>query len=65
MVASSNPVVFMDVTIDGEKAGRIEMVLRADVVPITAENFRCLCTGEKVRGADGRRLRQRPRHRGA
>ena len=33
----SNPVVFFDVTIGGAPAGRIEMTLRADVVPKTAE----------------------------
>ena len=37
-------------TADGQPLGRIEMTLRADVVPKTAENFRCLCTGE--RGVD-------------
>ena len=50
-----NPRVFFDVEIGGQKFGRIVMVLRADVVSRTAENFRCLCTGEK-RGPDGTQL---------
>merc|ERR1712226_434846 len=45
-----------DMTIGGEPAGRIEMTLRADVVPRTAENFRCLCTGEKGTGKSGKPL---------
>jgi hypothetical protein len=36
-LAMSNPVVFFDMTIGGAAAGRIEMTLRADVVPKTAE----------------------------
>ena len=52
----SNPVVFFDMTIGGASAGRIEMTLRADVVPKTAENFRCLCTGEKGMGKSGKPL---------
>lgn len=52
----SNPVVFFDITIGGQAAGRIEMTLRADVVPKTAENFRCLCTGEKGNGRSGKPL---------
>ena len=43
----ATPQVFFDMSIGGQPAGRIEMTLRADVVPKTAENFRCLCTGEK------------------
>lgn len=47
-----NPNVFLDIEVRGrsgrkEAAGRVEIELFADVVPRTAENFRCLCTGEK------------------
>jgi len=52
----SNPVVFFDVSAGGEKLGRIEMTLRKDVVPRTAENFRALCTGEKGTGRAGKPL---------
>ncbi|CEF97254.1 Cyclophilin-type peptidyl-prolyl cis-trans isomerase, conserved site [Ostreococcus tauri] len=49
----SNPVVFFDIEIGGQPAGTIEMTLRADVVPKTAENFRQLCTGEPGFGFAG------------
>ena len=51
-----NPKVFFDVSIGDAKAGRIEMELRADVVPVTAENFRSLCTGEKGMDESGKPL---------
>merc|ERR1719337_179478 len=44
---------FFDMTADGSSIGRIEMTLREDVVPKTAENFRALCTGEKGFGFAG------------
>lgn len=47
-MAASNPVVFFDVAIAGRRIGRVEFTLRADVVPRTAENFRCLCTGKAI-----------------
>lgn len=36
-MSTENPVVFFDITIGGSPKGRIEMELRADVVPKTAE----------------------------
>jgi len=47
-----NPQVFFDVTIGSEgdaefEKGRVVFELFADHTPITAENFRALCTGEK------------------
>lgn len=51
-----NPTVFFDCTIGGAPAGRIVMELYQDKLPKTAENFRCLCTGEKGTGKAGKPL---------
>ncbi|XP_063703144.1 peptidyl-prolyl cis-trans isomerase D [Culicoides brevitarsis] len=40
-------VVFLEIQIGKEKVGRMVIQLRSDKVPLAAENFRCLCTGEK------------------
>ncbi|CAM9557435.1 unnamed protein product, partial [Choristocarpus tenellus] len=41
---------FMDISIGGEPAGRLVFKLFDSDVPLTTENFRCLCTGEKGEG---------------
>merc|ERR1712194_13067 len=48
-----NPKVYFDMEIGGEDAGRITMELREDATPVTAENFRALCTGEMGFGYAG------------
>ncbi|KAL9905339.1 cyclophilin 40 isoform 2-T2 [Glossina fuscipes fuscipes] len=55
-INKSNPIVFFDINIGREYAGRMVIELRKDVVPKTAENFRCLCTGENGIGTMGRPL---------
>lgn len=49
----SNPRVFMEIKIGNRDIGRIVIELRADVVPMTAENFRALCTNDKGYGFKG------------
>ena len=46
-VRRKNPQVYLDIKIGKTNMGRIIVLLRADVVPKTVENFRCLCTNEK------------------
>ncbi|KAF0693110.1 Aste57867_15878 [Aphanomyces stellatus] len=45
----SHTKVYLDILLHGAVT-RVVMRLLQDVVPITAENFRCLCTGEKGNG---------------
>ena len=47
---TTGSVVFMDISIGGKMRGRLIMRLLDDLVPLTADNFRCLCTGEKKNG---------------
>lgn len=49
----ANPQVYFDIKIGNSDVGRIVMILRADVVPKTAENFRQLCTMEQGYGFKG------------
>ncbi|GKV42081.1 hypothetical protein SLEP1_g49526 [Rubroshorea leprosula] len=46
-MAKKNPLVFMDVSVDGDPVEKMVFELFPDFAPETAENFRALCTGEK------------------
>ena len=49
------PNVFFDIAVNGQAAGRVEIELYDDT-PVTSENFRALCTGEKGVGKSGKPL---------
>ena len=55
-VNPNNPKVWMDIRVGGRYAGRVFMELFADTVPKTAENMRCLFTGEKGVGLSNNKL---------
>lgn len=44
---SNKAQVFFDIEVDGIKLGRIVFELFTEITPVTCENFRALCTGEK------------------
>ncbi|CAL5429094.1 unnamed protein product [Camellia sinensis] len=46
-MSKKNMLVFLDVSIDGDPAERMVFQLFPDAAPMTVENFRALCTGEK------------------
>lgn len=46
--AEITDTVFFDISIDGSKAGRVEMGLYGSTVPKTVENFKQLCLKKKV-----------------
>ncbi|OII77842.1 peptidyl-prolyl cis-trans cyclophilin-type family protein [Cryptosporidium andersoni] len=48
-----NTYVYFDIAIGGAPAGRIIFELFFDITPMTAENFRALCTGERGIGESG------------
>jgi cyclophilin family peptidyl-prolyl cis-trans isomerase len=56
MPAGDGPTCFLEFSIGGTVAGRVFVKLYQDKTPVTCENFRNLCTGEKGLGRAGKAL---------
>ncbi|OII75581.1 uncharacterized protein cubi_02102 [Cryptosporidium ubiquitum] len=48
-----NVHVFFDISIGGTPTGRVVFELFTEIAPLTSENFRALCTGEKGKSPNG------------
>jgi cyclophilin family peptidyl-prolyl cis-trans isomerase len=57
--SGDGPTCFLDFKFGEGANGRVVVKLYQDKVPIAAENFRCLCTGEKGKGLSGKELSYR------
>ena len=53
---TSNPRVYLDISIGNNVSQRILIELYHDITPKTSENFRALITGEKGIGKSGQAL---------
>ncbi len=54
--SSTQPLVYLDISISNIPKGRLIFELFYDEEPKTTENFRALCTGEKGMGQSGKKL---------
>ncbi|KAG7347625.1 cyclophilin type peptidyl-prolyl cis-trans isomerase [Nitzschia inconspicua] len=50
------PLCFLKFLVDGQPVGRVIVKVYLDKTPLAAENFKCLCTGEKGMGRLGKPL---------
>ena len=54
-MVDSKPNCYFDMKV-GSKSFRLVFKLYWDITPVTCENFKCLCTGEKGTGISGKPL---------
>jgi cyclophilin family peptidyl-prolyl cis-trans isomerase len=54
--SGEGPLCFLKFSVNGKPAGRVVVKLFQDKTPLAAENFKCLCTGEKGMGRLGKPL---------
>lgn len=55
-MAAPRSRVWFEISVGGDKLGKVVFELYNDEVPKTADNFRALCTGEKGEGKNGKPL---------
>jgi cyclophilin family peptidyl-prolyl cis-trans isomerase len=54
--SGEGPLCYLKFSVNGQPAGRVVVKLYQDKTPLAADNFKCLCTGEKGMGRLGKPL---------